>query len=84
MKSVREYRKIIGGIAEDDQSMMGMLSGSIRMKTNFALGGGAVFFLYAIARGHKWIPYTIIGMMLGAGLGWLVEEIRNEIYQSEK
>jgi lipoprotein signal peptidase len=79
-KTVREYRKIIGSIADNDESMYGMLTGSLKLKSNFALGGAAILFLYAISRQKQWFPYTLMGLILGAGLGWLVEEIKAELH----
>lgn len=78
-KTVRDYRKIIGSIAEDDQSMYGMLTSSLKFKSNFALGGAAILFLYAISRQKQWLPYTILGLLLGAGAGWLIEEFKAEL-----
>ena len=77
--TIRKYRNSIKKLSDDGQSVYGMLVDTGRMTSNFAIGGGALFFLYAISKRQSWLPYTIAGLVLGSGLGWMISEVKKEL-----
>ncbi len=79
MGTVRTYRNSIKKLADDGQSVYGILADTGKLTSNFALGGAAIFFLYAISKHKNWLPYTVLGLLVGSGIGWVVAEVKKEL-----
>lgn len=63
--------------ATASRTMSSNFSDSIKMKTNFAMAGGVIGFIYAIANRLAWVNYTIGGLVIGAATGFAVDAFIN-------
>jgi hypothetical protein len=61
-----------------DQTFLTGFSDSIKTKTNFAMGGAAIGFIYAIFNRLGWVNYTVGGLVVGALTGYAIDGILNK------
>lgn len=68
-----------------DSGFFGIMSGSAKFKTGFAVGGAVIGFVYAISRQKQGIMgYVLMGLIVGAMTGWTADYLMKNFNEQEK